>query len=156
MRLRIAAIGRLGRGPEAALVETYRRRLDGLARAARLGPLELVELEDRTGKGRDAEASLLLGALDTEKRVALDERGQALDSRALSQTLGRWRDQGAASVGFAIGGADGHGDAARAAADLLLSLGPLTWPHALARVLLAEQLYRAATILTNHPYHREG
>lgn len=138
------------------MVEDYRARLNQLARTARIGPLDIVELEDRARKGRDAEGALLLDALRSEKTIVLDERGAALGSAEFARRLERWRDQGVASAGFAIGGADGHADVVRAAADLTLSLGPMTWPHALARALLAEQLYRAATILTGHPYHREG
>ncbi|MEO1328130.1 MAG: 23S rRNA (pseudouridine(1915)-N(3))-methyltransferase RlmH [Pseudomonadota bacterium] len=156
MRLRIVAVGRLGRGPESELTELYRKRLDAMARSARIGPLEIVEVEDRSGRGAEAEGALLLGAAKSERLVALDERGATLDSKGLAETLGRWRDQGAAGVAFAIGGADGHAKAVREAADLTLSFGALTWPHALARAMLAEQLYRAATILTGHPYHREG
>ncbi len=88
--------------------------------------------------------------------VALDERGQALSSRELADRLARWRDQGVSEALFLIGAADGHDEALRARADLLLSFGPATWPHLLARAMLAEQLYRATSILANHPYHREG
>lgn len=156
MKLRIAAVGRLGRRPETTLVEDYAKRLKILAGAAKLGPLEVIEVEDRAGKGPEAEADLLLKALPVEVLVALDEKGEALDSAALAARLGRWRDAGVASAGFAIGGADGHAPKLRAAARLTLSLGPMTLPHALARAVLAEQLYRAATILTGHPYHRSG
>ena len=87
--------------------------------------------------------------------VALDERGRDLTSRDLASTFGRWRDDARTRLAFLIGGPDGHGDAVRARADLLLSFGRMTWPHRLVRVMLAEQLYRAATILAGHPYHRD-
>jgi 23S rRNA (pseudouridine1915-N3)-methyltransferase len=88
--------------------------------------------------------------------VALDERGQALSSVDLAKKLEAWRDGGKREARFVIGGADGHDDALRASADFLLSFGPATWPHLLVRSMLAEQLFRATSILANHPYHREG
>ena len=102
-----------------------------------------------------AEAEALTGTLPPGGvSVALDERGQALSSRAFADRLADWRDQGRSRVTFLIGGADGHADAVRDRADLILSFGPMTWPHLLVRVMLAEQIYRAWSILEGHPYHR--
>ncbi len=152
MRILIVAVGR-GRGPARELYEDYCRRL--------AWPVTLKEVEVRRAlpparlKAREAE--LLLAALPKSaalKAVALDERGKALDSAAFARCLGAWRDQGAGTVAFLIGGAEGIGDEVRQRADLVLSLGPMTWPHLLARALLAEQLYRAQAILSGHPYHR--
>ncbi|MCI4660563.1 MAG: 23S rRNA (pseudouridine(1915)-N(3))-methyltransferase RlmH [Neomegalonema sp.] len=157
MKLLIAAIARLPKSPETALVKHYADRINGLSRSVRLGPVALRELEDKSRKGREAESSLLLSAAqEAERYVVLDERGRALSSMQLAGKLGDWRDEGVAQTAFLIGGADGHTDALRDRADLLLSFGALTWPHGLARVMLLEQLYRCATILAGHPYHREG
>lgn len=156
LTLDIIAVGRLGRGEEARLIEAYRRRIDAAARAAGVGPLAIKEIDDRRHRGAAQEADLLLGGSEGARRVLLDERGSALDSRGFAELLGRWRDDGARRAAFLIGGADGHGAEARAAADATLSLGVMTWPHALARVMLAEQIYRAQTILLGHPYHRDG
>jgi len=138
--LHIVARGKIGRSPEADLVERYLKRI--------AWPTKVTELPDRAGKGPDAET----GAVT----VALDERGKALSSTELAKALERWRDGGKREVRFLIGAADGHDEAQRASADLLLSFGPATWPHLLARAMLAEQLFRATSILANHPYHREG
>ncbi len=119
---------------------------------------QLREVEDKRGPtGRVArEADLLLSALPKGATVvALDERGKALSSVELAHRLARWRDEGAGDIAFAIGGADGLDDAVRARADLVLSLGAMTWPHLMVRAMLAEQLYRAQQILAGHPYHRE-
>ncbi|SDZ74465.1 23S rRNA (pseudouridine1915-N3)-methyltransferase [Rubrimonas cliftonensis] len=132
----------------------YMDRFDAAGRALALGPARMVEVEDRRGRGVDAEADLLLAAAPEGPLVALDERGRQLDSPALARLMAAWRDDGARDVAFAIGGADGHGEAVRERAALTLSFGPMVWPHMLARVMLAEQLYRAATILGGGPYHR--
>ncbi|MEM6668162.1 MAG: 23S rRNA (pseudouridine(1915)-N(3))-methyltransferase RlmH [Pseudomonadota bacterium] len=155
MKLTVAAIGRLTRSPLTDMVMDYQNRIDALARQTRLGPVDLRELEDRAGKGPDAEAKLLLD-VPAERRIALDERGKDLTSLDLSSRLGAWRDDGVATVAFLIGGADGHPASLRRSVDLTLSFGKLTWPHAMARLMLMEQLYRASTILAGHPYHREG
>lgn len=141
MRLHIVARGRIGRGPEAELVERYLKRISW--------PTAVTELPD-SGPARvpDPPAASVV--------IALDERGQALSSRALADRLERWRDQGMREARFLIGGADGHDATTRDSADLLLSFGPATWPHLMVRAMLAEQLYRATSILANHPYHREG
>lgn len=140
MLLHIIARGRIGRGPEAELVERYLKRVTW--------PTRITELPDTGGKMPAAESGT--------KTVMLDETGESLPSRVLAERLGAWRDDGIREVRFLIGAADGFGDAERAGADLLLSFGRATWPHLMARAMLAEQLWRAASILANHPYHREG
>ncbi len=156
MRITLAAIGRARAGPVRDLYEHYAERLD----RGPLGPLTLKEAEEHRplppGELKRREAELLLGAVPEGARlIALDERGKAMTSADLATLLGRWRDEGIKDAAFLIGGADGLDDKARAAAHLTLSLGPMTWPHLLVRALLAEQLYRAQSILTGHPYHRE-
>ncbi len=141
MRLHIVAHGRIGRGPEAALVDRYLHRI--------AWPIAVTELSDvGGGKLADLPAPAVT--------VLLDERGASLTSRALADRLGGWRDNGMREARFVIGPADGHGDAARAAAAMLLSFGPATWPHLLVRAMVAEQLYRATSLLAGHPYHRDG
>jgi 23S rRNA (pseudouridine1915-N3)-methyltransferase len=138
--LHVIARGKLGRSPEAELVERYVKRI--------AWPIKLTELPERGG-------AVPLAPLNSVS-VLLDERGPPLTSLAFARQLERWRDEGKREARFLIGGADGHGDQARGDADLLLSFGPATWPHLLARAMLAEQLFRATSILANHPYHREG
>lgn len=140
MLLHIVARGRIGRGPEAELVARYMKRVTW--------PQKITELPDTGGKLPD----LAPGT----RRVLLDETGENLPSRLLAEKLGAWRDDGVRECRFMIGAADGLGDAERAQADLLLSFGRATWPHLMARAMLAEQLWRATSILANHPYHREG
>ena len=155
MRLHLVAVGRLRAGPERMLVDEYRQRFDRTGRALGLGPLVEHEVEDRKGGGRAAEAALIGRAVPQGARlVALDERGLGLDSPGLAARLAAERDGGAGDLAFAIGGADGLDPGLRARADWALSLGAMVWPHALVRVMLAEQLYRAATILAGSPYHR--
>ena len=151
MRLTVVAVGRAQDAPLEALWERY---------ATRIKPrptLRVVDDKKRAAAGelKPREARLLLEALPVGDRVvALDGRGKPLDSAGLARQLGRWRDQGVGGIAFVIGGADGLDDAVLARADLVLSLGAMTWPHQLVRVMLAEQLYRAQTILAGHPYHR--
>ena len=154
MRVAILAVGRLKAGPEAELARERLRRFDAAGRPLALGPARVVEVEDRKRRGPDAEAEPLLAAAPDGPLIALDERGETLDSPGLAARLAAWRDGGAREAAFAIGGADGHGAALRARAGLLLSFGPMVWPHMLARAMLAEQLYRAASILAGSPYHR--
>jgi 23S rRNA (pseudouridine1915-N3)-methyltransferase len=155
MRLHICAAGRLKSGPERTLIDDYRQRFDRTGRPLGLGPLAEHEVEDRRGGGMAAEAALLARAVpDGAVRIVLDERGQMLSSPGLAAALARWRDTGRQDAAFVIGGADGLDPAFRAGADMALSFGPMVWPHMLARVMLAEQLYRAATILAGSPYHR--
>jgi len=138
--LHIVARGKIGRSPEAELVDRYMKRIQW--------PTRLTELPDRGGKLPDLPANSV--------RIVLDERGQALTSTELARRLETWRDDGKREARCLIGAADGHEDAGRRGADLLLSFGPATWPHLLVRAMLAEQLFRATSILANHPYHREG
>ena len=140
MLLHILARGRIGRSPEGELVERHLKRISW--------PTRVTELPDVGGRVPDLSAQ--------SRRVLLDETGEALSSTQLADRLGRWRDEGVREARFEIGAADGHAPADRAGADLLLSFGRLTWPHLLARAMLAEQLWRATSILANHPYHREG
>ena len=156
MRLTLVAVGRLRDAtPEATLFRDYQTRFDRTGRALSLGPLTLTEVEDRRGTGMAGEATLLSRAVPAAAvMVVLDERGRTLSSPDLAAELARWRDGGRQDAAFLIGGADGLDLALRDRADLSISLGPMVWPHMLARVMLAEQLYRAATILAGLPYHR--
>lgn len=155
MRLRICAVGRLRAGPEKALVDDYLKRFDRTGRALGLGPAEVVEV-DAKGAGMAAEGALLARAVPEGALLAvLDERGDQMTSPDFAAVLARWRDDGAGAVAFVIGGADGIDPALRDRAAARLSLGRMVWPHMLVRVMLAEQLYRAASILSNGPYHRE-
>ena len=155
MRLHLCAVGRLRAGPERALVDDYVKRFDRTGRPLGLGPLAEHEVEDRKGGGRTAEAALLARAIPAGAALAvLDERGRTLSSPDLAGMLARWRDAGRADAAFVIGGADGVAPDLRDRADLVLSFGAMVWPHMLVRVMLAEQLYRAATILAGSPYHR--
>jgi 23S rRNA (pseudouridine1915-N3)-methyltransferase len=138
--LHIVARGRIGRGPEAELVERYLRRVTW--------PVKVSELPE---SGRKVPPPA-----DNSITVLLDEKGEQLGSLAFAEKLRAWRDDGRREARFLIGGADGFGHAERAGADLLLAFGKATWPHLLARAMLAEQLWRATSILANHPYHREG
>ena len=140
MLLHIIARGKIGRSPEAELVDRYLKRI--------AWPVKLAELPDRGGTVPPPSSNSII--------IALDERGTALTSIELARKLEGWRDAGKREARFLIGAADGHGEDGRASADLLLSFGPATWPHLLVRAMLAEQLFRATAILANHPYHREG
>ncbi|MEL6317489.1 MAG: 23S rRNA (pseudouridine(1915)-N(3))-methyltransferase RlmH [Pseudomonadota bacterium] len=154
MRLIVAAVGRLGRGPEADLIAGFAARIDAGARGCAFGPIQIVEIDDRGRAGAEV-AARLLRASEGSYRVVLDERGAPRPSRAFAAELAARRDAGARAAAFLIGGADGHAEETRAAADAVLGFGPMTWPHALARVMLVEQLYRAQTILAGGPYHRD-
>ncbi|WP_425053102.1 23S rRNA (pseudouridine(1915)-N(3))-methyltransferase RlmH [Psychromarinibacter sp. S121] len=155
MRLSICAVGRLRTGPERALVDDYLTRFDRTGRALGLGPASVTEVEDRKGGGMAAEAELLRRALPKGGKIAvLDERGRVLTSPKFADHLARWRDEGVQDAAFVIGGADGIDPSLRAEADFALSFGAMVWPHMLVRVMLTEQLYRAAAILANSPYHR--
>ena len=156
MKLTVVAVGRLRDGtPEAALFRDYQTRLDRTGRALSLGPLTLSEVEDKRGTGVAGKAALLSRAVPAGAVVVvLDERGRSLSSPQLAAELARWRDAGRQDAAFLIGAADGLDAALRDRADLAISLGRMVWPHMLARVMLAEQLYRAATILAGLPYHR--
>jgi 23S rRNA (pseudouridine1915-N3)-methyltransferase len=140
MLLHIIARGKIGRGPEAELVGRYLKRIPW--------PTKLTELPETDGKPPCAP--------DNSVTILLDEKGEQLGSLELARRLEQWRDGGKREARFLIGAADGFGDAERAGADLLFAFGRATWPHLLARAMLAEQLFRATSILANHPYHREG
>ena len=155
MRLRIIAIGRLRNGPEKDLIEDYIARFNRTGRPLGLGPVEFSELEDKKGGGKAAEGALLSKAIPSGAAViALDEHGTLQTSPDFSQNLARIRDQAPSELIFVIGGADGLAPEVLARADATLSFGKMVWPHMLARVMLTEQLYRAASILSGGPYHR--
>jgi 23S rRNA (pseudouridine1915-N3)-methyltransferase len=140
MLLHIIARGKIGRSPEADLTDRYLKRINW--------PTKITELPDRGGQLPDSAANAIT--------IVLDERGKPLSSIEFAKKLEGWRDTGRREVRFLIGAADGHDEPLRDQADLLLSFGPATWPHMLVRAMLAEQLFRATSILANHPYHREG
>ena len=147
-------VGRLRGGPEAELVTDYLDRFEKTGRSLGLGPVSVSEVEVKRG-GMAAEATLLEKAVAGANPVCvLDERGKVMTSPDFAALLGQWRDQGRAEAAFVIGGADGIDPALRTKADMALSFGKMVWPHMLTRVMLAEQLYRAATILSGGPYHR--
>ncbi len=156
MRVTIAAVGRLRAGPEASLVDDYLTRFDRTGRALGLGPAKIIEVETKRGGGVAAEADLLRAALPKGALVlALDERGRSYTSPQFAERLQAWADAGTRDLALVIGGADGLSPEFRDAADHLLSFGSMVWPHMLVRVMLTEQLYRAASILAGSPYHRE-
>ena len=140
MKLHVIARGRIGRSPESELVDRYLKRI--------AWPNAVTELPESGGR--------VPAAPDKSVTILLDEQGEVLSSTELAARLERWRDEGRREARFLIGGADGFSEAERAGADLLLSFGRATWPHLLARAMLAEQLFRATSSLANHPYHREG
>ncbi len=140
MLLHIVARGKIGRSPEAELVQRYVKRI--------AWPARVTELADDSRPAPDLPGNAV--------SILLDERGTALGSVELARKLEQWRDDGKREARFSIGGADGHSDSERTEADMLLSFGPATWPHLLVRAMVAEQLFRATSILANHPYHREG
>jgi 23S rRNA (pseudouridine1915-N3)-methyltransferase len=159
MRLIVIAIGRLKQGPERELAERYRERFDDIGRKLGFRGLEVVEIPEsraRDAASRIAEEAAVISAAIPAKSllVALDERGDNIDSGAFARHLGRWRDDQVANTIFIIGGADGLSPELRRMAKLRIAFGSATWPHQLVRVMLLEQVYRAATILSGHPYHR--
>jgi len=140
MRLHVIARGKIGRSPEADLVARYEKRI--------AWPLQLTELPETGGKIPEPPTPC--------RTVLLDERGEQLDSEGFAALLGRWRDDGVREARFLVGAADGHSEAERGEADLMLAFGKATWPHLLVRAMLTEQLFRAVSILAGHPYHRAG
>jgi len=155
MRLHVCAVGRMRPGPERDLFDDYILRADRTGRALGLGPTTIHEVEDKKGGGPAAEAALLERALPSGAlRVALDERGRTLSSSKFASSIAEWRDAGRGDLAFVIGGADGIDPVLRNAVDFSLSFGTMVWPHMLVRVMLAEQIYRATTILAGGPYHR--
>ena len=155
MKVSLVVVGRLRAGPERALIDDYLTRFERTGRGLGLGPVTVIEVEDKKNSGMSGEAVLIRNAIPKGAiLVALDERGKLMTSPELSKKLAGWRDQGQGHVAFVIGGADGIASDLRAEADMLLSFGKMVWPHMLARVMLSEQLYRAASILSGAPYHR--
>ena len=154
MRIAVLAIGKLGRSPEAELVKLYAERATAAGRSLSLGPVEVVEVEARK-PGKAAEALSLRPHLEGAHVIACDEHGQARASRAFAAEIAALRDQGVRKLAFLVGGADGLDPELLAQANGKLAFGPQTWPHALARAMLAEQLYRAVSILAGSPYHRD-
>ncbi len=155
MRVTVAAVGRLGRAPEAVLTKDWLDRATASGRALALGPFDLVEVEARK-PGKAAEAEVLRAQVQPgDLVVACDERGAAHASRPFAAKITAWRDAGERRLVFLIGGADGLDPALAAEARERIAFGPATWPHALARAMLAEQLYRAVTLAAGSPYHRD-
>jgi 23S rRNA (pseudouridine1915-N3)-methyltransferase len=159
MRVVVIAIGRLKQGPERELADRYRERFDDIGRKLGFRGIDIHEMSE--SRAREAatriteEGSAISGAIPEKSAlVALDERGQNVDSAAFAGHLGRWRDESVSSAVFVIGGADGLSPELQRKAKLRIAFGAATWPHQIVRVLLLEQLYRAATILAGHPYHR--
>jgi 23S rRNA (pseudouridine1915-N3)-methyltransferase len=159
MRLIIISIGRLKQGPERELAERYRERFDDIGRKLGFRGLDIIEIAE--SRARDPatrmseEAAAITAAMpENSTLVALDERGDNIDSVAFARRLGRWRDEQVASAVLIIGGADGLSPELRRKAQLRMAFGAATWPHQMVRVMLLEQIYRAATILSGHPYHR--
>ncbi len=152
MRITIAAIGKAAtRSPEHALFQEYAKRLPW---KLELREHELKKQLSSADRKIQETALLLESTKQAQRLVALDERGETPGSEEFARTLARWQQQGASHIGFVIGGSDGLDESARSKASLVLSFGRLTWPHMLARAMLAEQLYRAHTLMTGHPYHR--
>ena len=154
MKITLLAVGKLGRTAEQALAAAYAERATGVGRALGLGPVEVVEVEARK-PGKQAEAEALSPHFADAHLIACDEHGKGLTSRELANRLGQLRDQGNRHTVFVIGGADGLDSSVIRHARERLAFGPQTWPHALVRLMLAEQVYRATTILAGQPYHRE-
>ncbi len=159
MRITIATIGRLKAGAERDLFARYRERAESAGRQTGLGPVCEIELSEsprgNAGERRREEGAALIGKIAEEATlVALDQSGKTMDSTAFAKWIARLRDDGVRDLVFAIGGADGHGPQIGERAAMSLALGPMTFPHAIARILLTEQIYRAITILSGHPYHR--
>lgn len=154
MKIAIIAIGRLSRSPETDLVKLYVERATAAGRSLSLGPVEVVEVESRK-PGKAAEAEALRPHLADSHVIACDERGKARASRAFAEEIGTLRDRGVRRLVFLIGGADGLDPELVKSAQGVLAFGPQTWPHALARAMLAEQIYRSVSILAGSPYHRD-
>jgi 23S rRNA (pseudouridine1915-N3)-methyltransferase len=159
MRLVVICIGRLKQGPERELAARYRERFDDIGRKLGFRGLDVHEIAESRARdvtARIAEEAAAISALMPDKYtlVALDERGKSIDSASFAGQLGRWRDEGSANAVFMIGGADGLSPELQRKAALRIAFGSATWPHQMVRIMLLEQIYRAATILAGHPYHR--
>jgi 23S rRNA (pseudouridine1915-N3)-methyltransferase len=159
MHLLVISIGKLKQGPERELAERYRDRFDDIGRKLGFRGLAIHEISE--SRARDAatrinEEAAAISALIPEKAVlvALDERGSSVDSVSFARLIGKWRDESVPHNVFVIGGADGLSPELRRKAKLSIAFGSATWPHQMVRVMLLEQIYRAATILAGHPYHR--
>ena len=161
MQLCIIAVGQMRGAGEMRLVEDFHRRIEVSGRQLGISGLSILELREKrgltSGEKKRGENALIADALARRKGplIVLDETGKSLTSRAFADRLQGWIERGDSDVTFVIGGADGLDDTIRARADMVLSFGPMTWPHMLARVLLCEQIWRAVSILTRHPYHRD-
>jgi 23S rRNA (pseudouridine1915-N3)-methyltransferase len=154
MHIKLICVGRLGSSPEAGLARAYAERASAAGRALGLAPVEIVEVAARKA-GKPAEAEAILAQADGARLIACDEHGNSFSSRDFAARIAALRDDGVRQLAFAIGGADGLDRLVREAAAEVVSFGPATWPHALARVMLAEQIYRAVSILGGAPYHRD-
>ena len=154
MKVTVLCVGRLGAAPEARLALDWAARATAGGRAHGLGPVDILEVEARK-PGKEAEAEVLLDKIEDSWLIACDEHGQARSSRDFAAMMGRLRDDGVRRLTFVIGGADGLDPRVLAAARGRLAFGVQTWPHALVRAMLAEQIYRAATIMSGSPYHRD-
>ena len=159
MRLVVIAIGRMKQGPERELAERYQKRFDEIGRKLGFRGIELTEIPEsraRDAATRIAEEAAAIAAATPEKSVlvTLDERAENIDSAAFAGQLGRWRDDSVIATVFVIGGADGLSPDLRRRGKIGIAFGAATWPHQMVRIMLLEQLYRAATILAGHPYHR--
>jgi 23S rRNA (pseudouridine1915-N3)-methyltransferase len=159
MRLIVVAVGRLKQGPERELADRYRKRFDDIGRKLGFRGLELHEIAESRARDtatRVADEAAAISAAIPEKSVlvALDERGDNMDSITFAAHLGRWRDESVINAVFLIGGADGLSPDLKRNGRLRIAFGAATWPHQMVRIMLLEQLYRAATILVGHPYHR--
>jgi 23S rRNA (pseudouridine1915-N3)-methyltransferase len=159
MRIVVIAIGRLKQGPERELAERYRERFDDIGRKLGFRGLEVHEIPESRARdvaARVADEAAAISALIPDKSsiIALDERGETIDSTAFARHLGRWRDESVPTAVFLIGGADGLSPELRRKVKISVAFGKATWPHQMVRVMLLEQIYRAATILSGHPYHR--
>jgi 23S rRNA (pseudouridine1915-N3)-methyltransferase len=160
LRLSLLAVGRLKSGPERELVERYRQRIEGIGRGLGVAGLDIVEMAEsrarRDGDRRAEEAEALLERAGPSVLIVFDERGKSPTSEAFADKIRRWRDEGRPGVACVIGGPDGLDPRVRQRAELVVSFGALTMPHQIVRALVAEQVYRALTIIAGHPYHRAG
>jgi 23S rRNA (pseudouridine1915-N3)-methyltransferase len=155
MRVHLCVVGRLRKGPEKDLIDDYLDRFNKTGRAFGLGPVSVLEVEDKKGGGMPTEADLLRRSIPKGAKLAiLDERGKIMTSPEFAKQLGSWADTGVSDLAIVIGGADGIDPSLRAEADFAISFGKMVWPHMLVRVMISEQLYRGASILAGSPYHR--
>ena len=154
MKITLLTVGKLGRAAEAQLAKDYAERATAVGRALGLGPVEIVEVEARK-PGKAAEAEVLRAAIGDGYLICCDEHGETLPSRAFAGRIGKLRDDGVRRLVLVIGGADGLDPSIVSAANATLAFGPQTWPHALARAMLCEQVYRAVSVLAGSPYHRD-